>query len=119
MRCTAMRSLGHAVLLAAFLVHPVWAQYSGQTTVGIYADPEGTECNLTDDAAGLKDYYVILNSNVRHTGLDFAAPKPDCFDAIYVTDETDFLTLGNSQTGITIAFPACWPVPAHVLTIRY
>jgi hypothetical protein len=114
------RAVLSAIAVAATLAtcQPVRAQ--SPPSVGIYADEEGSACNLVDDAPGIKAYYVILNAPAGATAVEFSAPKPDCFDATWLGDDPVFpLVLGNSQDGIAISFQYCYPSPLHVLTLQY
>jgi hypothetical protein len=70
----------------------------------------------------LVNAYVVVKPGVGGaTGLQFAAPKPSCFTGIYLADVPPggLLTIGNSQTGISIALGGCFELPVHALTIQY
>lgn len=106
---------------------PTWSFYtippnSGPSTVGIYSDMSGSGCALSDVSAGLIYAYVILRPGPGGaTGLQFAAPKPPCFTGAYVGDavQQPFLSIGNSQTGLSVALTSCLDVPTHIVTIMY
>ncbi|HEX5131823.1 MAG TPA: FlgD immunoglobulin-like domain containing protein [Candidatus Krumholzibacteria bacterium] len=129
------RSLGQALrrppatagvfagIVAVFLLvfsQPASAQT--ETSIGIYNDPGGVGCTLSDISPGLINAYVVVRPGTNaSTGVQFAAPKPACFDATYVADiaPAGVLTIGNSQTGISIALLGCRTAPVHALTIQY
>ncbi|MEE9270166.1 MAG: hypothetical protein V3V49_07885 [Candidatus Krumholzibacteria bacterium] len=89
--------------------------------IGVYGDPSGTNCNLIDRSPGLLSVYVVHQSTPGATASQFSAPIPSCWaGATYLSDTNIFpVTVGNSQTGITIAYGACVTPPIHVLTINY
>jgi hypothetical protein len=93
-----------------------------QSSVGIYNDASGSTCSLTAPSSGPVEAYVVVRPGPGGTtGLQFAAPRPGCFAATYLTDVTPpgMLSIGNSQTGISIATGGCVATPVHVLTIQY
>ncbi len=93
-----------------------------QTSVGIYSSPSGTVCSLSDPGAQMIEAYVVVRPDAGgSSGLEFAAPKPDCFAATYMGDveAPSTLVIGNSQTGASIALTGCRVDPTHVLTIQY
>jgi hypothetical protein len=109
-------------LLVAVLVSGALAQTG---TICLYADPQGTQCTLSDTAPGLLSVYVIHDPLSTPAGgvraVEFAAPKPDCMvGATWVTDySTTYVTTGNSQTGVSLVYTGCISDPVHVLTIQY
>ena len=107
--------------LAVFLVSNAAAQTG---TICLYADPQGTQCNISDTAPGLLPVYVIHNPLSTPSGgaigVRFAAPRPDCMTgASWVSDSTPFSLSGSSQTGVAIAYGGCVMEPTHILTIQY
>lgn len=53
-------------------------------------------------------------------GVHFKAPRPACFEAVWLFDELVFpVSIGDSQTGIGIGYGSCRSYPVHVLTIHY
>lgn len=88
--------------------------------IGLYSDPSGTDCNLWDVVPGLGIYYVVHTGTPGAMTAQFSAPKPACFLGIYLSDVPVFpVTIGNSQTGVVIAYGGCFASPIHVLTINY
>lgn len=90
-----------------------------QADIGIYSDENRSSCSLSDAGGGLIHAYVVVNSTDGLTGVRFSIPKPDCFNAVWVSESSDFTTIGNSQVDISIATGACKQGPTHVLTIMY
>ncbi len=104
--------------LASPLSGPAW----GQASIGVYSDATGVGCTLSDQTTGPIAYYVVVRpAPGGSTGAQFAAPKPACLTANYVGDSIapGILTIGNSQTDISVALGACLTDPTHVITINY
>jgi hypothetical protein len=117
------QSLIATVTAMALLALPLAGAALAQATVGIYSDVSGIGCTLSDKAPGLIAYYVVVRPEPGGgtTGAQFAAPKPSCFTASYVGDSAapGMLTIGNSQTDISVGFGACLEDPAYILSINY
>ena len=90
-----------------------------QAEIGIYRDTSRSSCSLSDAGTGLISAYVVVNSPNGMTGVRFSIPKPDCFNAVWVGDNSDYITIGNSQSDISIATGACRIGLTSVLTIQY
>jgi hypothetical protein len=77
-------------------------------SVGIYANAEGTDCNLPDVAHGLTRYYVVHTISDAATGCAYSAPKPACFTGTWLSDTNPFpVTIGSSQAGVSIGYGSC------------
>ncbi|UCG52704.1 MAG: T9SS type A sorting domain-containing protein [Candidatus Latescibacterota bacterium] len=107
---------------------PVWQFTTGTVVtenfmVGVFADAGGNVCNIVDDTFGLLNVYCVVLAPEPTTAVTFAAPMPQCFSdggAVYLADANVFgVTIGNSQTGVSIGFGSCLPEPVHVLTIQF
>ena len=103
----------------------VMAGASAQTgTICLYADPQGTQCALSDSAPGVLSVYVIHDPQDTPGGAlsaQFSAPRTACMaGAAWLTDSSPLhLTVGNSQDGIFLGYGVCLTEPTHVLTIQY
>jgi hypothetical protein len=107
------------VLALVLFASPVFGQAG---SVGIYAAPDGYDCNLTDVAPGLATYYFVHWHFLEGaTACQFWAPMPWCMNgAVYLSDTQVFaVTIGNSQTGVSIGYGACLASPIHVLSINF
>jgi hypothetical protein len=114
-----VRILRMMVVVLAVIWFPVTvdAQYAW---VGLWEDPTATSCGILDQGVQLKQIYVVVSESSGITAAQFAAPKPTCFPATYLSDSQVFpLTIGNSQTGVSIGFGACKTSRVHCLTIMY
>jgi hypothetical protein len=95
---------------------------AAQGSVGIYSDNTGLGCSLSDLSSGVIVGYVVVRPGPNGaSAVEFSAPKPPCFTATYLTESTppSMLSIGNTQTGVSIAMVGCFAAPTHVLTIQY
>jgi hypothetical protein len=96
----------------------VFAQDGGR--IGLFADQAGTNCAIVDAAPGLLPVYVVHIMTGGATACQYAAPKPPCFTATYLADTNVFgVTVGNSQTGVSIGYGLCKNAPILLQTISF
>ena len=70
------------IMLTAAL--PSFAQ---NASIGLYSDASGNTCSISGDAPGLVTGYVVIRPDVAGmTAIQFAAPVPACFGAVFVSD---------------------------------
>lgn len=107
------------LLVFALMFAAVSAQAQGGTIM-VFSDTNGLDCDFHDNAPGLCPFYVLHFAMPGATASQFAAPKPSCYLATYLSDTSVFaVTIGNSQSGVAIGYGACLPAPVHILTINY
>ncbi len=90
-------------------------------TITLYADRDMASCALFD-AAGVRSIHIFHTGSPSATGSQFAAPLPACWSgATWVGDhiEPPFLSLGNSQTDLSIAYAGCVEPPLYLGRIYY
>lgn len=89
--------------------------------VGIFANLEATDCNLFDQAPGVMTFYIVHVLTAGALAAQFAAPMPSCMTgAAYLGETSPFnIVLGNTQTGVTVAYGRCLGGPIHLLTVFY
>ena len=90
-------------------------------SITLNPDAGGMECFLAYDEPGLVSIYAFLVYSPGATSVQFSAPLPDCWTGVtYLSDfvPPPFISIGNSQTGIAIAFSSCFVSPIHVLTMQ-
>jgi hypothetical protein len=99
---------------------PVWsfATYLNPGYVTLSTVSSGDNCNIFD-AAGPITVYVVHTGTQGATAIQFSAPVPACASSVtYVADTPVFpVTIGNSQTGVSIGYGQCLAAPVHVMTI--
>ena len=118
MKCALSIALASA-LCAVVSVRPAFADGAN---IGLYTDATGNTCSFSGDFAGPVTAYVVFRPDVNGVnGVQFAAPVPVCFGATYLNDVNPpgVVTIGNSQTGISVALPGCYGQPVNVLQINY
>ena len=91
-------------------------------SVGVFADNLGANCNLLDVApAGLKQYFVVHVNTTGATASQYRAKVPVCMTqtgAQWLSDTNMFgVTVGNSQTGVAVAYGMCKIGNVHTQTI--
>ena len=96
------------------------AAYGQGGAITLSSDPAGTSCNLADRNAGLCSIYVVHIEGSGVTGAQFSARAPACFTATWLSDTAVFpVILGDSQSGVSVAYGGCMSSPVHILTITF
>lgn len=109
-----------ALLLTFALMLCAGMAFAQQGSVGIFRDAAGTNCNLLDTTPGLTPYYVVHVYTTGSTACQYSAPKPTCMTATYLSDTNPFpVTVGSSQTGVSVGYGTCRVGPIHVQTVSY
>lgn len=112
-----MKALLLTFVCLLFAAGTVWGQAG---IIGIYGDNAGTNCNLRDSAPGLTPYYIVHVQTTGATACQYSAPTPACLLATYLSDTNVFpVTVGNSQTGVSIGYGTCRIGAIHVQTISF
>jgi hypothetical protein len=77
--------------------------------VALFSDPQFTDPHITYTAPSLVSIYAVAVSYAPITAVRYRATVPDCWDgAMYVGEINQFpVFLGDSQSGISIAFGMC------------
>jgi len=88
-----------------------------------YGGTVGYNCKIYDSSPGFLYAYIIhgMFTGPRE-GAIFAAPKPDCMaDATYLFESLGpgMIGIGNTQTGIHVAYGGCKTEPVVVATIVF
>jgi len=113
-----MRTLLSLLALLVLVASPAFAQGGW---ISMFADQSGTDCDLPDRMTGLTPYYVVhYMYSGGATASQFWTPAPWCLGATYLSDTAVFpVTIGNSQTGVSIGYGVCLFDRAHVLTLNF
>jgi hypothetical protein len=90
-------------------------------SIGVYAEPIGTDCNIPDVPSGAFTVYIVHTGTPTAAASEFSAPKPACMTrTTWLSDTFVYpVSLGNTQTGVSVGYGACRAAPIHVLTIIY
>lgn len=99
-----------------------WSQTGGKIVLAGSSD--GSTCSIVETGPGFIEVHVVVLDVVGLSGIQFAAPKPDCWtDATWVSDDVPVgIFLGDTQDpvgGLSVAFGACLDAPVHVATISF
>jgi hypothetical protein len=108
-------------LLLVTAIMAIAANVHAQTTkVELFADANGTSCELVDQGTALRSIYVFHTGTASSTGLRFKVSKPDCWlGATWVGDVSPFVTVGSSSLDWSVAYVACKTLPVYVGQINY
>jgi len=96
-----------------------FAQFPG--SIGLFADPAGNLCDLYVAAPGLVSIYVVHILSPGATGAEFRVICDETANLLYLSDTvtSPYLSIGNSQAGIAIAYEECVGSANMILTIQY
>jgi len=108
-----------ALLVTLVLMLVAGTGFAQNGFVGVFADNQGTNCNLAV-APGLFLVYVVHVFTAGSTAVQYSAPKPACLTATYLSDTNMFaVTIGHSQTGVAVGYGSCRIGTIHVQTLAY
>jgi hypothetical protein len=106
------------ILIAILLVVPA-AAMAQHGVIGLFADETATSCEMVDNGQGILDIYVMHTLVAGSTASEFMVQPSAGFTAMHIGDTTPYLYIGNSQTGISVAYGECLTAPIHIMTITY
>jgi hypothetical protein len=91
-------------------------------TLGVFADPGGTVCDLTDAAPGLVLVYIVHMFSPGGTAAQFGIEETHPMTYLSESPGT-YIKIGTcagpSGFGCAIAYGGCYPTPNMILTIQY
>lgn len=112
-----MRALLLAILCLPLFAGSAWGQAG---SIGIFPNAAANCCLLDDKTLGLTAYYVVHVYTPGATACRYSAPRPVCFTATYLSDTNMFpVTIGNSQSGVSVGYGSCRVGPIHVQTLNF
>lgn len=92
-------------------------------SLGVYADRDATQCNITVETAGVHTFYIVYTGGPGIVTIAFSAPKPDGLHAEVLVNElydaAYFRSPGTTQTGIELGHYFCEPSPMYVMAVQY
>ncbi|HEX6790357.1 MAG TPA: FlgD immunoglobulin-like domain containing protein [Candidatus Krumholzibacteria bacterium] len=119
---TSLRSGLRTVMMAVFFALLPSTVANATSTVGLYADENGATCSFSGNQQGALTAYVVVKPDAAGIrGVRFMAPPPPCLGATWVSESTPpyAVSIGASETDISIAFGYCTTEPLMALTIDY
>jgi hypothetical protein len=88
--------------------------------IGVYTDQMASGCEIADGGQGVVNLYVVHTLGAGATAVQFKLQPSAGFGATFIGDTYPFeLYLGNSQTGISIAYGDCLSGTVVVLGVTY
>ncbi len=106
------------LLFAAFLITATMTYAQPPGSLFLAGDSLGADCTVYD-APGIVHIYVFHIYTYGATASQFMI---DCTSGVamtYLSDYSPYLIIGNSQTGVAIAYGTCVPSPHMILDIQY
>jgi hypothetical protein len=116
---TAVKIVGALVLALMFVTGSAFAQAG---SLGLFADPQGTDCAYTDNAAGLMVVHVVHSNAPAVIASQFAVEDGPGFTGLWLSDTVPFpVTVGSTHgpTGIAMGYGNCLSSPIHVMSVNY
>lgn len=110
------------LILSIIAIVVVAAPAQGQTagSINVYADTQGTSCNVIDlESSSIVTLYVIHQGASDVSGVQFMVEPINGANMTWLSDISGYATTGDSQTGIGVLYGGCLPSPSAVLTINY
>lgn len=104
-----------------FVLFLFWAGSAcGQADViALYSDQSYTDCSLTDGGAGSVIVYVVHESRSGSMASQFSLQAGSGVGLAYVNESSPFMFIGDTQSGITIAYGGCRSSQELIATITY
>jgi hypothetical protein len=92
-------------------------------SIGVFADPAGTVCDLTDNLPGLYTVYIVHVYTTGATGAQFGLEENHLMTYIAETETPPYLKIGTcggpGGLGCAIAYGGCYASPNMILNIQY
>ncbi len=107
------------LLIAGLTILIAQLSFAQTGSICLFSDPAGSDCSISDIVPGLLQVYVIHKNAVNVTAASFAAPLPDCMNAVWLGDMGMYpLIIGDSQNGLSVSYGGCFSSPIHILTMN-
>jgi hypothetical protein len=89
-----------------------------ENRIELFTDVNHSSCEISDQG-GIKTLHVFLTGTNTATLAAFRARVPSCWTgATWLFDDTQYVSVGNSQQEISVAFGLCLAPPVHVAEIN-
>ena len=110
----------YALLLFLALVTIAPAAHAGMWKLQIFSDVAMTDSTISDNAPRIVNLYVVeIGSFWGATGVRFSTEPTAGFTGVWLGDSSAFVTVGNTQTDLSVGYGACIPPPIVVVTMSY
>ncbi|MFH1754816.1 MAG: hypothetical protein ABIA59_03855 [Candidatus Latescibacterota bacterium] len=112
-----------ALLLAICLLTIASMAFAQAGSIGVYADPMATVCNLTDTAPGLKLVYVVHVASPGATAAQFSIDEVHAMTYLAEAVTAPYIKIGTcagpAGFGCAIAYGMCKASPNMIITLQY
>jgi len=113
-----MTKLFLSIVAIVVVAVPVHGQTAG--TISVYADVQGTSCNVTDlEPSSIVTLYVIHQNASDVSAAQFRVTPANGANMTWLSDISAYSMTGDSQTGIGVLYGGCSSAPGNILTINY
>ena len=117
-----MKRILLTLTILALWVGVASAQNSPAGSIGLFDDKGGANCNVFDMTPGFFSIEVVHVFHLGATAVEFAAVWPGCNGGTVHVGDTPRpigVTIGNSQTGVSVGYGQCVPFTASALTMNF
>jgi hypothetical protein len=87
--------------------------------IGLYADPAGTLCNVTDGGGGEVNVYVVHKATAGAAASQWKIISDNGFAMAYLGETWSTAAIGDTQSGVTTSYGACQASPILLCTVTY
>lgn len=90
--------------------------------IGLYADTWGTSCAFENASYEILEVQIVHMDAPETAAGQFMLQSGGGFTGVYLGEELSPGVaggMGNSRTGISIAYGDCYASPLHIMTVRY
>lgn len=92
----------------------------GQTGyIGLYADPAGTECTVSDQGGGEVNVYVIHQATSGAAASQWRIVSGGGFAMTYIGEKWSYPVIGDTQVGASVSYGSCLGAPNLLCTVTY
>jgi hypothetical protein len=113
-----MMKLFLSIIAIVVVAAPAHGQIAGM--VSVYADAQGTSCNVTDvEESSIVTLYVIHQNASDVSASQFMVTPVNGANMTWLSDISAYTTTGDSHTGIGVDYGGCTSTPGQILTINY
>lgn len=109
-------------LVAALAIFSLVPTTATSAWLGLHADEAGTSCTLPDPpVVGLIHVYVVLKGTPGSTAAQFKVTPPTCssYELVGFEATSGFISFGQPETGIVVAFASCQLGGFPILRLDY
>ncbi|MGD8414464.1 MAG: hypothetical protein PVF33_09540 [Candidatus Latescibacterota bacterium] len=107
------------LLLPLLLIVSAGAALGQTGYIGVYADPAGTECMLSDRGGREVNVYVVHQATSGAAASQWRIVSGGGFDMTYLGETWSTTALGDARSGVSTSYGACLASPILLCTVTY